>query len=375
MPVNNGHAGRHSAADTGGGGTPGIAKALPGIIGMQLSVPISTLQDVVHDVARTRHLTHVQVGALKTVLDTMQKVAMQSQQISRLASGRLAQSPERLSLDAFVNQAVDGRTQQFRALGIEVLRKIHPVEVIVDPGLLTGLVEAAIDWAAELGQRIMVYMEIKNWPEHAVLVLKANQSVAATTQREEARARDNLSWYLLLQTAQVMGVMVERFMGPGHSIVMIEFPGTVNLLKGLTAVEVDTGGESSLQMVGQSPVAGHRVLLVSADMDLRETVKDICETMGLVLNCTPSTQRAVRFCELEKPHVIVIDERLRDHQFDELREDLVRMDMNFPFIEIATASNTVEMASWMGDSMTRVSRDSLATQLPSLLVLELGKAA
>ena len=31
------------------------------------------------------------------------------------------------------------------------------------------------------------------------------------------------------------------------------------------------------------------------------------------------------------------------------------------------------MSSWMGDSMSRISRDSLKTQLPSILVMELSK--
>ena len=64
---------------------------------------------------------------------------------------------------------------------------------------------------------------------------------------------------------------------------------------------------------------------------------------------------------------------MRDHIFDELREDLRRTDPNFPFIEIATESNALEMAGWMSDGMTRVSRDTLSTQLSPILVMELAK--
>ena len=46
--------------------------------------------------------------------------------------------------------------------------------------------------------------------------------------------------------------------------------------------------------------------------------------------------------------------------FDELRQDLLDHNVNFPFIEIAQGSNIVEVASWMGDRMSRISRDANA---------------
>lgn len=352
-------------------------QSLPGIIGAQLSESVQSIRDVMQEFRRTRNMTHVQISRLDAAVETVHKIALQSQQIPRLAGGRLRQSHERLSLDAIVSNAIDDRVALFQSRGIEVLRKLHPVEVIVDPGLLSSLVEAAIDWASELGLRIMVYLEIKNWPEHAVLVLKASQSVASGVRRDQSAERDSLDWYLLVQISQVMGVKVQRIAGPDHSIVMIEFPRTVRQLEGLTAIEVDGGGgeSSSFHSFGESrPMAGHRVLLVTADARLHEAVKSICRSMGLVLDCTPSTLKAIRFCELDKPHMLVIDERLRDAPFEELRDDLMRMDINFPFVEIASDANTVAVSSWMNNSMSRVSRDSLATQLPSLLLLELAKA-
>jgi hypothetical protein len=36
--------------------------------------------------------------------------------------------------------------------------------------------------------------------------------------------------------------------------------------------------------------------------------------------------------------------------------------------------DTFEVASWAGDSMTRVSRNALRAQLPAVLTLELAKA-
>ena len=44
-------------------------------------------------------------------------------------------------------------------------------------------------------------------------------------------------------------------------------------------------------------------------------------------------------------------------------------------VEIASASNTFEMSNWMGDSISRISRDVLRADLPSILVMELAKVS
>ena len=71
-----------------------------------------------------------------------------SQQITRLAGGRLRQSHERLSLSDIVLDVLNSQAIAFRARGLEVRHHIKPIEVIVDPGLLSSLVGVAVDWAA-----------------------------------------------------------------------------------------------------------------------------------------------------------------------------------------------------------------------------------
>jgi len=346
---------------------------LAGIIGAQLSEPLSVMQYVVQEFTRTRKISRSQMHQLQIAIETARTVAKQSQQIARLAGGRLRQSHERLSLDAVINQALDQRAEVFQQRGVELYRNLKPVEVIVDPGLLSSLVDAAIDWAAEFGRRLVISLEIKNWPEHGMFFLKASESVAAGGINSEGRAEhDGLSWHLLTQIATAMGVSVDRVASADEGILMIEFPRTVKQLEGLTAVEVDGGGDSAM-LSESKPLAGHRILIVSMDDALIATIKMICRSMSLMVDSVPSSVQAVRFCELDRPHLIIIDERLHDGHIDELRQDLHKIDPNFPFLEIAMASNTLEMASWMSDSMTRVSRDSLKSQLPSILVFELAK--
>lgn len=352
----------------------GLAPTLPGIIGAQLSQPVALMKDVLAQFRHTHTISRTQMVLLGEAVNAAHRISLQSQQISRLAGGRLRQSHERLSLHTLLQEVLDSKLTQAAHTGLQVRRKIKPVEVIVDPGLLWSLLEVAVDWAAEQGQRVQVSLDVKNWPEYGILMLKASQHIAVPANDVEPASPDTLNWHLLQQIAQTMGLMVERVIAPDHTLVMLEFPRTVKQLEGLTAVEMNVGGDSSSFMLSESkPLAGHRLLLVTADEGIRADVKDACDMLGLVMDTTPTSVQAVRFCEMDKPHMIVIDERLHDHYFDELREDLVRSDINFPCVEISSASNTFEMSNWMGDSISRISRDALRAQLSSILVMELAK--
>lgn len=341
-----------------------------GVIGEQLSAPLAQIDEMVRILTETRSISGRQLQLLRDNIDQATRIAMQSQQVARLAGGQLRQSHERLGLHTIVNKALDERAKTFRRTGIELYRHIKAVEVIVDPGLLFSLVEAAIDWAAERGQRLTVSLEMKNWPEHGMLMFKASQSVALPS--DDENEEQGIGWYLMGQIARTMGVALERVSLAGETILMLEFARTVKQLQGLTAVEVDGGGDSSFHS-DSKPLAGHRVLLVTTDEAMRREIKFTCRTMGLVLDTVPTTRQAVQLCELDMPHMVLIDERLRDAHFDQLHKDMQRYDPNLPFIEIADQPNILEMASWISGSMTRVSRASLDAQLGSILVFELAK--
>lgn len=349
----------------------GVAPTLPGIIGAQLAQPLAAMQAVLAKLERNPAVPAIQRAALGRAIASAHEIALKSQQISRLAGGRLRQSHERLRLDQLLADALDARSDGFRQAGRQVRRKIKPVEVIVDPGLLWSLLETAIGWAEGEGTQIQVSLDIKNWPEHGMLVLRAAHP--ALDAQGEALSVETIDWHLLQQIGQAMGLLVERSAEGGHSIVTIEFPRTVKQLEGLTAVEMNVGGGDSSFLGESRPLAGHRVLLVTADEYIRAEVKNACDALGLVMDTTPTTERAIRLCELDKPHMIVVDERLRDEAFDALREDLLRIDINFPMVEIASDANTFEMSSWMGDSISRIGRDALRSQLSSILVMELAK--
>ena len=346
-----------------------------GVIGVMLSDSLGALQAVLDELESTGSASRAQLGQFKKALDSAKTVAMQSQQIARLGGGRLRQSHEKLKLDELLRDALLERTKLFRQRGVELYHGLKPVEVIVDAGLLVCLVDAALEWALSMGRKLVITLELKNWPEHGMLLIRASEGLALNQESDATpdNSGNTLAWYLLVEAAGAMGVSVDRITSATESTLMIEFPRTVKRLEGMTAVEVDTGYDT---LYGDSkPMAGHRILIITNDDLLRHELRNATRTMGLTTDFVLDSRQAVRFCELDPPHMVVIDERVRDPVFEELYADLRRIDANFPFIEIASEPNILEMAGWMSDSMTRLSRDSLRTQLGSILAMELAKVS
>ena len=352
--------------------TPTPDFALVGIIGAHLAQPVNAMTKLLAAVEAAGSITGTQVQALERAVQLTRKISRQSQQLARVASRRLRQSHEKLRLHAVVASVLAGRLKEFRTHGIALRHKMQEVDVIVDPGLLIGLIDAALDWACERGQQLNVVLSVKHWPQHAQLVITSSEHVLLAQERPDGEGPDSISWHLLLQLAQTMGVRLDRSVTPGRCVVSLEFPRTVQNLQGLTAVEIDAGGNGS-SFSESRPLAGHRVLLISDDDRLRLQVKEICGQLGLTLDRSVSTTLAVRHCEAEIPHLIVIDEHLRDAQFKQLLADLARSSHTVPVVEIAAAPNIVEISSWMDSSSSRLSRGDLDAQLSGILVMELAK--
>lgn len=344
---------------------------LAGVIGEQLSSPLASMGQIIEYFRETKSISSAQMQLLESSLESARTAARQSQQIARLATGRLRQSHERVKLDVILRDLLRDYAGVFRQNGVELYQKIKPVEVIVDPSLLSSLIDAALGWAVSMGRHLLISLELKNWPEHGLLLIKSGDRVATAPDGAGINQGENLGWYLLSETARAMGVSVEKTVQEHEISLLFEFSRTVKRLEGLTAMEVDTGFDS-LQN-DTRPMAGLRLLVITNDERLRMEVISVARDMSLMVDFAPTTAQGMRYCELDIPHMVMIDERVRDPIFDDLKRNLRRTDPNYPFVEIADASNTLEVAGWMSDSMTRLSRDALRSQLPSILALELAK--
>lgn len=349
-----------------------IELKLPGLIGAALADPLADMDKVLGSISKSRTVSTPQMKSLMMAFQRAQRVSRQSQQITRLAEKKLRQSHEKLDLHLVLGKVLSERLAEFKSLGVTLRQQMQPVDIIVDPGLLVELIATAVDWSAERGRRLNVFLTITNWPEHAKLVIRADQHVATPQSDREAPNPNSLTWHLLTQLAITMGVGLDRFIAPDHSLVVLEFARTVRKLEGLTAIDMDAGETSRSAFSQSNPLAGHRVLLVAGVSQLRGQVKDLCAALGLSVESCISSAQAVRACERSRPHVVIIEEALHDQVFDELRADWQRTEGKLPVIELASAPNIVEMSSWMDDSISRISKDALNAHLPNILVMELS---
>jgi hypothetical protein len=334
--------------------------------------PVNVAKHALHGWIESGAIAPNLAKPVQDALAELHRLSQNSQLLARVAEGRWRQSHEQINLDSVVKRALDERVALMQHRGIELHRSIKPVAVLTDLDLLTHLILAAIDCTARPGTRLFVLLEVKNWPAHALLSLRTTRAVVVTGRPEHTHDEpDPLNWHLLTEIARALGVTVTSTGSEDERTLTLEFVHTKQL-DGLTATEMDSGAESW----GSTPshaMAGNRVLVLTSDTSLGEDAKSICRAMGLMVDSVPTSLAATRYCEMEPPQLIVLDERLHDKQFDQLRADLLKAEPNFPFIEIGQDNGTLSISSWTGDSMTRVTRKEMASQLPQALTLEFAK--
>lgn len=376
MPSNEAAPAAEPSAQVQAAATPQGLKdyALAAAMGRQLSEPLGDMQTIVQALLDTGKISRRKVQMLLGGLARVRKLSMQSQQLMRLSQGPVRQSHERLRLDTVVREVLEEHAEVLHEQGVELVQRIRPVEIILDPGMVSALVSAALDCASVRGSRLLVTLEMRNWPEHGMLTFKTVQTVVADHQLTVNTGMvDTVAWSLLCETARATSVTLTHAEEPGHSTLSLEFPRTVRQLEGLTQADMD-GGEDSQSHMDSKMVSGQRILLLTSDVALGQAASRICSHMGLVLDIATSSVRAVRHCEMGKPQLLIFDERDTDEMFDALRQDLQRLEPGFPMIGIADDANTLAMSSWMGDSIARIGRSDLRAQLPQILALELTKS-
>ncbi len=314
-------------------------------------------------------MTGIQQLLRKVIL--VRRTMKSAQQTGRVLAGRLRQTMEDIRLNEALEDVVKSRRLVFSEAGIKVDLKLKAVDVQADSGLTVGLLDAAMDWAAERGNQIGVTLSVKNWPRYGVLQITSRPAVAERN-KTDAVADDTVSWFLLKSTALAMGVILERtYTSQGHTVTM-EFTRTVTNVEGLSLVEIDAPHDSPVSG-GGSQIAGYRLLLLCSDPKVIFAVEQQVRRMGLVLDTVADSRKATQFCEMEVPHLLIVDERDKDPQFAELRGDLLRSNPSFPFVEIAQGNSVFEMSGWMEDSYSRVSQDTIRTQLVHVLTFELAR--
>lgn len=345
-------------------------------IGREVSGPLSAALERVIQLTTTGRIDRDGLRALRAEIERARRAGMVAQQLARYASRRLRQSHERLNLASTLQSVLAQRSREVGSRGIQVRQSTRPIEVLIDPALLFGLLNALLDWAIECAHASIDFgVDTRGWPAQGYVLCRFTQAPPHEDHGLadlDAPTLDSLNWHLLKQGAAAIGLHLEREID-GHRVsTIIEFPRTVNdSIEEEAAADLEEGFGTSFN---SQPLAGSHVLVVAARREMRVAVRSAIADMGLLLDFVGSVEEAIGFCQEALPHAIVFEAALRSERLDSLADEIRDEVPGFSFIEIAEEGEASEMSGVDGRNYARVGRDGLARSLPSTLVFELSKS-
>lgn len=393
----------HRPAEPPAGSAPAPLTSLSLVkaMGAELARPLHQMSRILRELRGGRLMRPDDLAQLEQALEQARGLAIAGQQLARLGSPLSPATLERLHLDSAIQDALEEARPRLQARGIETRQRLRPVEIRAEPSRLALLLDAAIEWMAAHGHRLMVTLGRRAWPDHALVVLRcgAPESGAASSlhapgdaaERVAAAgtspATDTLAWHRLVLLAQALDVQPQRSLLPGGAVLTLEFLDTVPLPAHMTTLELEIGAGGAGGAEGEGPwvasqatararlAAGVRhtapyLLLVSEDVSLRTLVEAVCRPLHLPVEVADTPLRAQWACARARPVVLVVDDAVHDDALEALLAELHVGTPRPQVIEIGSGSEGAEMlalSEWSLDEAHRISREAAARQLPLLL--------
>ena len=350
-------------------------------VGRELAEPLTTALERIDALVGTGKIDRAGLRALLAEVTQARQAGIQCQQITRLATGRVHPSHERIHLTNTLQSVLAHRSRELQARGISVHQTLEPVEVRVDASMLFAMLNGLIDWAMGCARGAIEWsLSMQPWPAHGILRLRvvtgAIDQWAGEAEGAQAPAPEGLqalSWHLADQYARNMGLQVQRSVMPWHVDVQIEFPGTVphTLLDDSLELHTEAPGFSST--LNSRPLAGSHVLVVAARRDLRLLIRESMRAMGLGVDFVSTVTEAVSFCRDALPHALIFESSLKGMRLDQLL-DSIRLDApDVVAIEVMEEGRLFELSDQSPTGMARVGREALLDSLPAALVHELTR--
>lgn len=352
-------------------------QGLVSALGAEIAAPLTSALERIGALTTTGCIDRRSLRALREEVESARQIGIASQQLARLASGRVRQSHERVDLAQMLSGVLTHRAREIHARGVNVEAPAFakPVEILIDAPLLFSLLNAALDWALACARSdIVLRIDIKPWPAHARLSCRfahrpVDQLDDGAPTPGEVSLLDSIHWRLLQQTALTLGVANERSIGATGTALELEFPRTVNeAMAGVSMVELDDGFSTSLNT---KPLAGSHVLVITADRELRVRVRDAMHNLGILVDCVDTVEQAADFCRDGLPHAVIIESPLCDERFRALQRDITSEVSQFAFIEIADDEPVADHGATHGTS--RVARRAIGQALSATLLFELSR--
>lgn len=340
--------------------------------GRELAEPLTAALERVATLTTTGRIDRAGLRTLLGEVDRARQAGIWCQQISRLASGRVRQTHERVHLTNTIQSVLAHRARELQSRGIHLVQSLQDVEVQVDASMLHGLLNALVEWWLSCAQGLVdVGVATGASPDNAAIVCQFQHRSPDLPADTHNPALDSMSWHLLEQTARTLGLGQRRHVSASQVQLTLEFPRTVHAL--VAGAAADSAEAGFVDSVNSKPLAGCHVLVVVGRRDVRGLVREAIKSMGLVVDFVNSVADAVEFCQEGLPHGIVFESSLKTPAFMRLVESVRREVPEFVFIELQEEGQAFEISSISPTGMARVGHAAVATSLPSALVYELTR--
>ena len=332
----------------------------------QITVGVSSLQNGIDLLLAKERITSLEHRALSIPTERLKMAGISTQQINRFYGGRIRQSHEKVDMAQLVEGILQERKNELGVLGIELRRKLKPVEVLVDPTVAYTFVNAVLDWGLPFGNRIDVRMDMNAWPKHARLQLRVSNDGLPPS---SVAMLDSLSWVLIRQIAQTAGgIEIERETTDEGVNFTAMFTRTVQAVDGISAVELSDDHSSMFKSL-----SGIYVLTVSPALQIRADVRDALREIGVMSDSVVDFEQARQAVHSRMPNLIVVDASLKGDAFDLFRRELLREVFEFPFVEISPDDSSFDMSGFGELSMAKVGRGNIREALGTAVMFELAK--
>lgn len=369
-----------TAADASSLDTPSMADVMARIAA-EVSGPLTAALERVVSLTASGRIDRAGLQSLRDEIDGARQVGLRGQQIARFAEAPMHQSVERIDLSRLLRDVLTAQAMQAAAGAVGSRQTLGAAEVMGDLSLVHAVLQAAVDWSAELALASVDWrLDLQPWPVHARVQCRFAHPAADRVSRDDgaeggtggAGARlaqlDTLDWLLLQYTAHRADVLVRRDDGPSHTTLVLEFTHTVNdTLEGASAVDLGESGNATPLM------AGSQVLVLAAKRDARTQVRAAMLGHDLIVDYVPTVAAARQYCEDGAPQVLLFESSFDSDALRMLFDRLEDQAPGIAFIEIVPAGRACEMGGTTGHRITRVGADGLRQMLASVMLLELAR--
>ncbi len=333
----------------------------------QITGGVSALQNSIDLLLEKGRISRLEHRALSIPAERVKAAGISAQQIHRFHQGRIRQSHEKVDMAELVESVLQERKQELALLGVELRRKLKPVEVLVDPTVVYAFANAVLDWCLPFGSRIDVRVDLDASPTQcARLALRVSHEGSPPSSQASA---DGVGWMLVRQIAQSAGgIDLERTVSADGVDISALFARTVQAVDGICAVDLADEQSSMFKSL-----AGVYALTISPVLQVRAEVRDALEEIGIASDSVVDFDQAREAMRFRMPNLIVLDAALKGGAFDAFRRDLL-LEMNeFPFVEISPDGRSFDLPGPEAHAMARVGRGNIRDGLGTAVMFELAK--